>query len=132
VGKHSAVADKVKSKLGKKQRLHEDEREKAREDAVLEIDEGIAMTLPVTSSSQAGSSTVSQGTKQKVALDAADDSDSGNEVEEQERILAAKVKGKGKSSSMNGPKAFQQRDLVAMAFAGDNVVQVCVNVVLCI
>ena len=49
-----------------------------------------------------------------------DESDSNSEVEVQERALT--LKGKGKE---NGIKAFEQRDLIALAFAGDNVVQVC-------
>lgn len=49
-----------------------------------------------------------------------DDSDSHSEIEEQEKALSQKGKGKSK-----GVKAFEQRDLVARAFAGDNVVQVC-------
>jgi U3 small nucleolar RNA-associated protein 14 len=48
------------------------------------------------------------------------DSDSNSEVEAQEAALT--LKGKGKT---NGIKAFEQRDLIALAFAGDNVVQVC-------
>jgi U3 small nucleolar RNA-associated protein 14 len=49
-----------------------------------------------------------------------DDSDAHSEIEEQEKALSQKGKGKSK-----GVKAFEQRDLVARAFAGDNVVQVC-------
>ena len=49
-----------------------------------------------------------------------DDSDSNSEVGAQELELT--LKGKRKASSI---KAFEQRDLVAAAFAGDNVVQVC-------
>lgn len=48
-----------------------------------------------------------------------DESDSNSEVGAQE--IALTLKGKGKAS---GIKAFEQRDLVAAAFAGDNVVQV--------
>lgn len=48
------------------------------------------------------------------------ESDSNSEVEAQEAALT--LKGKGKT---NGIKAFEQRDLIALAFAGDNVVQVC-------
>ncbi|KIM82209.1 hypothetical protein PILCRDRAFT_820590 [Piloderma croceum F 1598] len=47
-----------------------------------------------------------------------DDSDSDSEIEEQEKALSQKGKGKSK-----GVKSFEQRDLVARAFAGDNVVQ---------
>jgi U3 small nucleolar RNA-associated protein 14 len=47
------------------------------------------------------------------------ESDSNSEVGAQE--LALTLKGKGKA---NGIKAFEQRDLVAAAFAGDNVIQV--------
>ncbi|KAJ8688838.1 hypothetical protein PTI98_013583 [Pleurotus ostreatus] len=51
-------------------------------------------------------------------ISADDDSDANSEVEEQEKMISAKQNG-GK----NGQIAFQQRDLVALAFAGDNVVQ---------
>lgn len=46
-----------------------------------------------------------------------DDDEVHSEVEEQERLEA---KGKGRAK---GVKAFEQRELVARAFAGDNVVQ---------
>jgi U3 small nucleolar RNA-associated protein 14 len=45
------------------------------------------------------------------------DSDVDSEIEAQEQQIKAKGKGQG-------VKAFEQRDLVALAFAGDNVVQV--------
>ena len=46
--------------------------------------------------------------------DAADDSDANSEVEEQEKALVAKTQSKRKKK---GLQAFEQRDLVALAFA---------------
>ena len=64
----------------------------------------------------------SNGKAKPSAVDDQDsDSDVNSELEEQERVASRKSKGKGKA---NGVKAFEQRDLVALAFAGDNVVQV--------
>ena len=51
------------------------------------------------------------------------DSDVDSEVEAQEQALD--LKGKGKAKVL---KAFEQRDLVALAFAGDNVVHVILPV----
>ncbi|KAH7923802.1 Utp14-domain-containing protein [Leucogyrophana mollusca] len=54
----------------------------------------------------------------------ADDSDVPSEVEEQEREMERGRRGAGTAKGTGkGAKAFEQRDLVALAFAGDNVVQ---------
>lgn len=94
VGKDSRAAEKSRSKAKKIVQRTDDEKAKAQEDATLEIamDSTLAIAKP-----------------------SADDPDSdiNSEVEEQESLLRSK--GKGNSTS------FQQRDLVALAFAGDSV-----------
>ncbi|CAL1694682.1 unnamed protein product [Somion occarium] len=117
VSKDSASVEKSKNKLRKKAQKHEEEQSKARNDAAVDISMSNVMTLGDNSS--AGPSkpkTRSQSGNQRD--DGDDDSDVHSEVEEQERLLDRKGKGKA-----NGVKAFEQRDLVARAFAGDNVVR---------
>ena len=133
VHKGADALTKSSNKLKKQTGKHEDKRERARDDAVLEIDANNVLTIPeplvpsasgkqnvksregITKTSSAGAT----GTTQ----DEGDDSDVPSEVEEQERAVEAKNAKTGK-----GVQAFKQRDLVALAFAGDNVVQVRENV----
>lgn len=113
---------KSKNKLRKLARKREEEKEKAKDDAVVEISMSNVMTLNgITDPPPATSPTESrkQGDPCEPAQAPADDSDVNSEVEEQERVLSLKGTGKTK-----GLKAFEQRDLVTLAFAGDNVVQV--------
>lgn len=108
-----------------------EEKAKALEDAAVDVSLSTVMTLD--NGSEAGPSKAGPSSKSKskpsaksasVATGKArapqddddSDSDANSEVEEQESALARKGKGK--------VKAFEQRDLVALAFAGDNVVQV--------
>lgn len=114
VGKDSKAADKSKNKLKKQASKREEQREKEKDDAVVEI----SMDHVLTSAS----STKPSGPKVTAtpAADSADDSESDSEIEAQESALDLKGKVNG-----SGLKAFEQRDLVALAFAGDNVVQVC-------
>lgn len=118
VGKSSKATDKFKDKLSKKQLRKEEEREAAAEDAELEIepDQALILQPAVASSSKPKKAKASKGKgKASAAADASEESDSDSEVEAQERQLERKG---GKQSV-----AFKQRDLVARAFAGDNVVQ---------
>lgn len=142
VGKDSKAAEKSKNKLRKLASKRGEAKEKAKDDATLVIETEKMLTLPnsVTVSAAKSSSnasvliTPSSGkraksvgpnetdTKAKIKRvtnknlgDPSDDSDANSEVEAQERALEAKTKGL---------KPFQQRDLVALAFAGDDVVQV--------
>lgn len=122
VGKNSKSADKFKDKLSKQQLRREDEREAAAEDAELEIEPDQALVL---SASQPKKEKKSKG-KAAAANEATDapkddESESDSEVEVQERQLERK-------GGKQGAVAFKQRDLVAMAFAGDNVVQVVIDV----
>ncbi|KAI0368900.1 Utp14-domain-containing protein [Pilatotrama ljubarskyi] len=129
ISKESAAAEKSKNKLRKRAQKRLEEKEKAQEDAAVDISLTTVMTL--ADGSEAGPSKAGQSLKpapkptsaakgKARATEADDDSDSeaNSEVEEQEKALARKGKGKA-----NAVKAFEQRDLVALAFAGDNVVQ---------
>lgn len=98
VGKDSNALDKSKNKIKKQVKKLDEERVKLQADAALEI--SMDSTLP---------------THSKVASD--HDSDVNSEVEEQEALLQSRREGKSAT-------AFQQRDLVALAFAGDNVTKV--------
>ena len=128
VHKDADAPTKSSNKLKKQTGKHADERERARDDAVLEIDANDVLLIPdPTAPSVSGKKSkakASQGVAKasagpsSTAQDArADDSDVPSEVEEQERKVEGKNAGKG-------VQVFQQRDLVALAFAGDNVVQV--------
>ena len=153
VGKNSSMARKSESALKKRVGKTSEEKEKARDDAEVEISTMEVLKIPRASPSTLKSAESAKETKKDVkgkskekkqaaglsnnnkkqstnGKDVAqiphgdsgdDDSDSNSEIEEQERTLT-QGKGKGK-----GPGAFEQRDLVARAFAGDNVVQVRIS-----
>lgn len=129
ISKESATAEKSKNKLRKRVKNRLEEKAKALEDAAVDVSLSTVMTL--ANGSEAGPSKAGQSSKSKSSSKSASvakgkaraphddddsDSDANSEVEEQESALARKGKGK--------VKAFEQRDLVALAFAGDNVVQV--------
>ncbi|KAF8195123.1 Utp14-domain-containing protein [Pholiota molesta] len=131
VGKDSKPAEKAKNKLKKVNQKLDEERERAKDDAVVDISlDNVLASVSTSTAAAPHTSGSAQKTKavsqQNVPIqpssahaDGSDDSDDDNiELEAQE--LALKAKGKGKA---NGLKAFEQRDLVALAFAGDNVVQ---------
>ncbi|KAM5539977.1 hypothetical protein V8D89_006480 [Ganoderma adspersum] len=127
VSKESGAAEKSKNKLRKRQQKRLEEKAKAQEDASVDISMSTVMTL--SGPSKVGESSKAPATKSvpsngkakpSVVDDQDSDSDANSELEEQERAAVRKGKGKGKA---NGVKAFEQRDLVALAFAGDNVVQ---------
>ncbi|KAF9650064.1 Utp14-domain-containing protein [Thelephora ganbajun] len=125
VGKSSGLAEKSKNRLRKQQEKHESEREKARNDAVVEISMNTVLNLRPEETDHADPPPVY---KAKVAaqLGVGSDEDSGvnSEVEEQERRLAEKKrKGRGKAKDQGIARPFAQRDLVSLAFAGDKVVQ---------
>ncbi|KDQ62895.1 hypothetical protein JAAARDRAFT_202438 [Jaapia argillacea MUCL 33604] len=115
VAKESASVDKSKNKLRKRMKKREEEKEKAKEDALVEIsmDDVLVIDKPGASTS----TTESEKKKaQEPRREGSEDENGDSEVEEQEKALERKGK-KG------GVKPFEQRDLVARAFAGDNVVQ---------
>lgn len=120
VGKGSKSQDKSQSKLKKQVKKTEGEKEKMQADAEVEISMDNVLTLGPSSSTSA--KTVGKKTVKPVDTAVAGgeaDSDANSEVDEQEMLLNLKGKGKAK-----GVRAFEQRDLVALAFAGDNVVRV--------
>ncbi|KAI0713127.1 Utp14 protein-domain-containing protein [Cerioporus squamosus] len=139
VSKDSATVEKSKHKLRKRTQKRLEEKEKAQEDAAVDISLSTVMTLSEPpkagesskSAAQASSSSTSAKGKGKQtqpqsqpnqAGDDDSDSDANSELDDQERLAVLKGKRKGKGKA-NGVKAFEQRDLVALAFAGDNVVQ---------
>ncbi|RDB24478.1 Uncharacterized protein C57A7.06 [Hypsizygus marmoreus] len=132
IGKDSSMLSRSKNKLKKEAKKREEEKAKAKDDAVVEISTDTVLTLsnvPLLSASTSTSVSVtkkglssSSNTKPVVGVGQVvdgddDDDDHNSEIEEREKALG--LKGKGKA---NGPRAFEQRDLVALAFAGDNVV----------
>ena len=131
MGKSSGLAEKSNNRLRKHQEKHESEREKAKDDAIVEISMNTILNLRPEESEQANLPPVSKAMgKAKVAtqteVDSDEDSGVNSEVEEQERRLTEKKKkGKGKAKGQSIVKPFAQRDLVSLAFAGDKVVQVC-------
>ena len=131
VAKSSASSDKSKHKLKKQTKKLDEEKTKIRDDAQLEISVTDVLTLDdarkLPSSPPAAKSSQTEGTQKSDGpqnqSDAADDSDANSEVDEQEKALVATTQSKRKKK---GLQAFEQRDLVALAFAGDNVVRVSV------
>lgn len=115
VGKDSAALDKSKNKLKKQTKKLEQEKDKAKDDAMVEISMDNVMALDAVNAKDK----VKIKSKALALGDpAVDNSDANSEIDEQEKALQSKGKKKGKV------QAFEQRDLVARAFAGDNVVQV--------
>lgn len=101
--------------------MREDEKLKEREDAAVDVSMSDVMTLGDAAHSKtprksAGASLITEG--QDADFNA--DSDEQSEVDAQEERLHEK---KGKGRKKDAVKAFEQRDLVARAFAGDNVVR---------
>jgi U3 small nucleolar RNA-associated protein 14 len=128
VHKDANALTKSSNKLKKQTGEHADERECARDDVVLEVDSNNVLTNPKPpapsvsgkqnkAKARQGVAKASAGPSSTAQDERPDDSDVPSEVEEQER--AAKGKNAGK-----GVQAFQQHDLVSLALAGDNVVQV--------
>lgn len=128
VHKGADALTKSSNKLKKQAGKQTDERERAKDDAVLELDTSNVLIpeppAPSTSSKKSKTKAREGAEKESAAASSAahdkgnDESDVASEIEEQERAAERKNAGKG-------IRTFQQRDLVALAFAGDNVVQVC-------
>lgn len=126
VYKNADTMAKSANKLKKQEAKGEEGKERARDDSVLEIEIDKVLTIPdpPTASSPAkkgGKATQKPKQRNQPSTGAevpADDADSDvhSEIEEQERADSQTVNAKG-------VKAFQQRELVALAFAGDNVVE---------
>ncbi|KAG1813832.1 Utp14 protein-domain-containing protein [Suillus subaureus] len=135
VQKGSDALAKSTNKLKKRIAKGGEEKERIRDDAVLEIDANNVLTVLEPTSTPAVINTKHElkGTGKgkgkeipkndniavQISPAGADDSDGHSEVDEQEHNLERKRQGgKGK-----GVAAFKQRELVSLAFAGDNVVQ---------
>ncbi|EPQ61400.1 hypothetical protein GLOTRDRAFT_82774 [Gloeophyllum trabeum ATCC 11539] len=114
VSKNSKAIDKSRHKIQKGKLNQAETKDKALDDSVVEISLDNALILPDGSASKG----TSQHAQTSAREDIADDSDANSEVSEQEEALEKKAAGRRK-----GVQAFEQRDLVALAFAGDNVVQ---------
>ncbi|KAG9097803.1 hypothetical protein FRC06_007178 [Ceratobasidium sp. 370] len=95
------------TKMQKVQGKNEAERARAQDDAVVEIDLAQAMVVPESRNGRTQAKEAKGEKVESVQVDAAyqDSEDEGSDVDER------------------GPAAFKQRELVAMAFAGDNVVE---------
>ncbi|KAI6154218.1 small-subunit processome [Pisolithus tinctorius] len=123
VHKNADTLAKSSNKLKKQVAKGEEEKERARDDAVLEIEIDKVLTIPdpPTTSSSAKKKGKKPKRQNQLSTNAEvpaddDDSDVHSEMEEQEGAA-------GQSVNAKGVKAFQQRELVALAFAGDNVVE---------
>lgn len=145
VGKESSAAAKSKNKLRKLARKRDEEREQRKEEAVVEIDANKVLSLScaadgtfsagkVCGVSGSGSSAarepeiqVDKGRIEEAviglphaAVGNEDEEGAGGELEEQELALQMM---KGQRQEKKGVVSFQQRELVALAFTGDSVVQ---------
>ncbi|KAG2107854.1 Utp14 protein-domain-containing protein, partial [Suillus cothurnatus] len=129
VQKGSDALAKSTNKLKKRIAKGGEEKERIRDDAVLEIDANNVLTSSTPGVINTKHKLKGTGKGKEKSMDDsiavhispadADDSDGHSEVDEQERTLERKRQGgKGK-----GVAAFKQRELVSLAFAGDNVVQ---------
>ncbi|KAG2144709.1 Utp14 protein-domain-containing protein [Suillus bovinus] len=131
VQKGSDALAKSTNKLKKRIAKGGEEKERIQDDAVLEIDTNNVLTALEPDSTPAVMNTKHElkgkgkeipknnSVAVRISPVDADDSDGHSEVDEQERNLERK-RQRGKSK---GVTAFKQRELVSLAFAGDNVVQ---------
>ncbi|KAJ7741584.1 Utp14-domain-containing protein [Mycena maculata] len=110
VSKDSKSMDKARHKLAKNEKkLDKTAAAVARGDEIVEIEMGKTLGSDVQQKLEPRANGVVED----------DDTDANSEVDAQEQALLKK-KGKGGKADV---KAFEQRDLVARAFAGDNVVR---------
>ncbi|KIN93270.1 hypothetical protein M404DRAFT_36247, partial [Pisolithus tinctorius Marx 270] len=123
VHKNADTLAKSSNKLKKQVAKGEEEKERARDDAVLEIEIDKVLTIPDPPTTSSSAKKKGKKPKRQNQLSTSaevpaddDDSDVHSEMEEQEGAA-------GQSVNAKGGKAFQQRELVALAFAGDNVVE---------
>ncbi|KAJ3861098.1 Utp14-domain-containing protein [Lentinula novae-zelandiae] len=125
VDKDSSQTTKSKHKLKKQNKKTEEEKARVKDDAVVEIELENVLAAPNVSKGQEEAPTTSAVTasknkskrKGKAQISDEDSVSNDSEVEEQEKML--RMKGKKAKAT----KAFEQRELVARAFAGDNVVK---------
>ncbi|KAJ3885140.1 Utp14-domain-containing protein [Lentinula edodes] len=125
VDKDSSQTTKSKHKLKKQNKKTEEEKARVKDDAVVEIELENVLAAPNVSKGQEEAPATSAVTtsknkskrKGKAQISDEDSDSNDSEVEEQEKML--QMKGKKAKAT----KAFEQRELVARAFAGDNVVK---------
>ncbi|KAJ3912579.1 Utp14-domain-containing protein [Lentinula edodes] len=125
VDKDSSQTTKSKHKLKKQNKKTEEEKARVKDDAVVEIELENVLAAPNVSKGQEEAPAISAVTtsknkskrKGKAQISDKDSDSNDSEVEEQEKML--RMKGKKAKAT----KAFEQRELVARAFAGDNVVK---------
>lgn len=120
-GKDSQKSEKSKNKLKKLARKMQEEKEKAQEDARVEISIDENLVLDGANPSSSKRVTGVNATTTNASQDAPEPSDDANSDLDARETTLLKTK---QDANPKGLKAFQQRDLVALAFAGDNVVQV--------
>ncbi|KAJ3901115.1 Utp14-domain-containing protein [Lentinula edodes] len=128
VDKDSSQTTKSKHKLKKQNKKTEEEKARVKDDAVVEIEMENVFAVPkiskgheeapATSAVTASKNNIKLKEKGKAQISDDDSGSNDSEVEDQEKML--RMKGKKKSKAT---KAFEQRELVARAFAGDNVVK---------
>lgn len=135
VGRNSSTMEKSKNRMKKVMRKLEGGKQKAADDAAMEVDMSQSLILKKKASTTLADKSPSNSTERNEeaglqtkatgpsAEGGDDDDDANSEVDAQENLLQLKGKGQKAHVNGNGVQAFQQRDLVALAFAGDNVVQ---------
>lgn len=117
VSKQSSAAEKSKNKLRKIKDKGTNARETTKADAELEISTTEFLTLNALSTTS--KPPIQPQRKHAPEVEGLEEgADHNNELEEQEQNLQSKGRA-GRTA------AFEQRDLVARAFSGDNVIQVC-------
>lgn len=124
VSKGSKLADKARHRLEKKAGVKGKGKAGEEEESAVDVDVDLddVMILDSTPKATLSEKPNKKGKKKEVPVADDDEDEVHSEVEEQERMVDASLKGKAKENK-KGLKAFEQRDLVARAFAGDNVVQ---------
>ncbi|KAM0791537.1 hypothetical protein ACM66B_005986 [Microbotryomycetes sp. NB124-2] len=121
VTKDARDADKVANKVSRHKAKQDDARMAEREDAQVDIDPSVVMSLPQKAAdkpqiNERAASRKHLASAQVVDDDSGDDDVEGDQDIEQDEDEIDAQRGKGKA-------AIQQRELVAKAFAGDNVLE---------
>ena len=104
-GKDAQGVDKVAAQLKKGLKKTDEGRARERDDAEVEIDLDVGLLGPGTAAKKGKG----KAAKKAAGAQPGDDEDESEDGEDDLRV---------------GPTAFRQRDLVAQAFAGDNVIEV--------
>ncbi|KAF5390809.1 hypothetical protein D9757_004426 [Collybiopsis confluens] len=126
VDKDSTMTAKSKHKLKKQAKKTEEEKGRIKEDGVVEIEMDDVLVAPldgdmVTSINQKSNKGKAKGKGKIPAPSGSDSNDSDSNGESEMEAQENMVQTKGKQSKT--VKAFEQRELVARAFAGDDVIR---------